>query len=33
MLRQGCILFHFIILITFDFVMTKAIDDASFGIE
>ena len=31
--RQGCILFHCVILITIDFVMTKAIDDASFGIE
>ena len=31
--RQSCILSPFLILITIDFVMTKAMDDASFGIE
>ena len=31
--RQGCILSPFLFLIIIDFVMTKAMDDASFGIE
>ena len=31
--RQGCILSPFLFLITIDFIMTKAMDDASFGIE
>ena len=31
--RQGYILSPFLFLITFDFIMTKAMDDASFGIE
>ena len=30
--RQGCILSHFILLITIDFITTKAMDDASFRI-
>ena len=31
--RQGCILSPFLFLITIDFIMTKAMDDASFEIE
>ena len=31
--REGCILSPFLFLITIDFVTTKAMDDASFGIE
>ena len=31
--RQGCILSPFLFLITIDFIMTKAMDEASFGIE
>ena len=31
--RQGCIIFPFLFLITIDFIMTKAMDDTSFGIE
>ena len=31
--RQGCILSPFLFLIIIDFIMTKAMDDASFGIE
>ena len=31
--RQGCIISPFLFLITIDFIMTKAMDDASFGIE
>ena len=31
--RQGCILSPFLFLITIDFIMTKVLDDASFGIE
>ena len=30
---QDCNLSHFLFLVTIDFVMTKALDDASFGIE
>ena len=32
-MRQGCILSPFLFLIIIDFNMTKAMDDASFGIE
>ena len=31
--KQVCILSHFLFLITIDFIMTKAMDDPSFGIE
>ena len=31
--RQGCILFPFLFLVTTDFIMTKVMDDASFEIE